>query len=433
MLLVAGVFLGMQVSNWNPAQADARLGSDYVQRLIRDLEQDLLIRANVEYYAAVLKSIEEKDTAGSSHPDPRSLVVNAYRATEDNYRPPSRATWDQIVSSGHLGLLPAGAANQGCRNTMHSNSAGRYRGDHLPTADGRKIMPLGMQIAMRAGCSDVRDEREIDRLQARAIDTDRAALKGRHRAAKRSRRSRDLRYQYSYAVGAASTSAASTAISRRTSPPSVLNRKQSEGVAMILRRLAQSLKQQNWTSIWIEFVLLVAGVFLGIQVSNWNEERETKQRAAVFTERLRDDLRKEAWAYEDLIQYSRETNASQRRVLDALAGDVALSEDQFLISAYRATQYIYNVRFRATYDELVYAAIGLISDDKLRDTAMSIFTTPLLDQILQGARESEYRHLFRETVSAEVQQDLLDRCGDHYATVLDYSFPSWARSTIPAR
>jgi hypothetical protein len=26
---------------------------------------------------------------------------------------------------------------------------------------------------------------------------------------------------------------------------------------MILRRLTQSLKQQNWTAIWIEFVLLV--------------------------------------------------------------------------------------------------------------------------------------------------------------------------------
>ena len=42
---------------------------------------------------------------------------------------------------------------------------------------------------------------------------------------------------------------------------------------MILRRLARNLKQQNWTAIWIEFVLLVAGVFLGLQVSNWNEDR----------------------------------------------------------------------------------------------------------------------------------------------------------------
>lgn len=42
---------------------------------------------------------------------------------------------------------------------------------------------------------------------------------------------------------------------------------------MILRRLSQSLKDQNWTAIWIEFILLVTGVFLGIQVSNWNEAR----------------------------------------------------------------------------------------------------------------------------------------------------------------
>jgi hypothetical protein len=190
---------------------------------------------------------------------------------------------------------------------------------------------------------------------------------------------------------------------------------------MIFRRFLQRLKQHQWGAIATELVIVIIGVFIGMQVSNWNEERETSQKAAVFTERLRKDMRKEAWAYEDLIQYSRETNASQRRVLDALSGDVALSDEQFLISAYRATQYIYNVRFRATYDELVSTgAIGLIADEKLRETAMSIFTTPLLDQVLQGARESEYRHLFRETVSAEVQQDLLSRCGDHYATVLDY-------------
>ena len=42
---------------------------------------------------------------------------------------------------------------------------------------------------------------------------------------------------------------------------------------MILRRLSQSLKEQNWAAIVIEFVLLVAGVFLGIQVSNWNQAR----------------------------------------------------------------------------------------------------------------------------------------------------------------
>ena len=49
---------------------------------------------------------------------------------------------------------------------------------------------------------------------------------------------------------------------------------------MILRRLAQSLKEQNWTAITIEFVLLVLGVFLGIQAANWNT-------AALMTKRNR--------------------------------------------------------------------------------------------------------------------------------------------------
>jgi len=42
---------------------------------------------------------------------------------------------------------------------------------------------------------------------------------------------------------------------------------------MILRRLSKSLNEQNWTTIWIEFVLLVAGVFLGIQAANRNAAR----------------------------------------------------------------------------------------------------------------------------------------------------------------
>jgi hypothetical protein len=42
---------------------------------------------------------------------------------------------------------------------------------------------------------------------------------------------------------------------------------------MILRRLSRSLEEQNWTAIWIEFALLVVGVFLGIQVANWNAAR----------------------------------------------------------------------------------------------------------------------------------------------------------------
>ncbi len=60
---------------------------------------------------------------------------------------------------------------------------------------------------------------------------------------------------------------------------------------MILRRLSQSLKEQNWTAIVIEFVLLVTGVFLGIQVANWNAARIERTKQAMVLDAFRVDIR----------------------------------------------------------------------------------------------------------------------------------------------
>ena len=115
VIVVVGVFIGLQVNNWNQARAEARLGQDYVKRLTHDLQENLTgLRAEIAYYSAVLESVQKTDQLlRAADPDPRALVVNAYRATEINYNAPVRATWDQIVSSGHLGLLPAGAVESG--------------------------------------------------------------------------------------------------------------------------------------------------------------------------------------------------------------------------------------------------------------------------------------------------------------------------------
>jgi hypothetical protein len=60
---------------------------------------------------------------------------------------------------------------------------------------------------------------------------------------------------------------------------------------MILRRRAQNLREQNWTAIGIEFVLLVLGVFLGIQVANWNEQRLDQQLAQRYLADIASDIR----------------------------------------------------------------------------------------------------------------------------------------------
>ena len=42
---------------------------------------------------------------------------------------------------------------------------------------------------------------------------------------------------------------------------------------MTLRRIWKQLAEQNWPAVCIELVVVVVGVFVGIQVANWNEAR----------------------------------------------------------------------------------------------------------------------------------------------------------------
>lgn len=51
---------------------------------------------------------------------------------------------------------------------------------------------------------------------------------------------------------------------------------------MIFRRFAGSLRRQDWTAVVVELVVVVLGVFIGLQAANWNEDRQTDRRVADF-------------------------------------------------------------------------------------------------------------------------------------------------------
>jgi hypothetical protein len=163
VIVVVGVFVGMQVSNWNADAADRRLGRVYVERLTQDLGRDLgMRRGEAAYYGAVLASVmRANELLADPASDPEALVVNAYRASEITYWPQSRATWDEIVSSGDIGLLPRAAVDGGLSN-FYAVDASRFVYDIMQGADYRtrvrQIIPMQVQAALRAGCSDVRNE-----------------------------------------------------------------------------------------------------------------------------------------------------------------------------------------------------------------------------------------------------------------------------------
>jgi hypothetical protein len=55
---------------------------------------------------------------------------------------------------------------------------------------------------------------------------------------------------------------------------------------MILRSVIRHVRDQNWFAVGLDFLIVVVGVFIGIQVANWNDLRRERLEEAAIVARL---------------------------------------------------------------------------------------------------------------------------------------------------
>ena len=59
---------------------------------------------------------------------------------------------------------------------------------------------------------------------------------------------------------------------------------------MILRSVTRHVRDQNWFAVGLDFMIVIVGVFIGIQVANWNDERLEEQRRVQIIDSLETNL-----------------------------------------------------------------------------------------------------------------------------------------------
>lgn len=59
---------------------------------------------------------------------------------------------------------------------------------------------------------------------------------------------------------------------------------------MILRRISDAFRKQDWFTVAVETLIVVFGVFIGLQVNNWNNARQDRDDEQRFLERLHPDI-----------------------------------------------------------------------------------------------------------------------------------------------
>ncbi len=96
---------------------------------------------------------------------------------------------------------------------------------------------------------------------------------------------------------------------------------------MILRRVIKHFREQEWTAIFLDLLIVVVGVFVGLQVNNWNEQQAENRLEHEYLERLYVDMNGSLQDYERNNGWDERTIASQAIVLKALrAGTLDESE-----------------------------------------------------------------------------------------------------------
>ncbi len=59
---------------------------------------------------------------------------------------------------------------------------------------------------------------------------------------------------------------------------------------MILRRIIQHVRKQEWTAIVIDLLIVVVGVYIGIQAQTWNVARENREIERQYLQSLHDQI-----------------------------------------------------------------------------------------------------------------------------------------------
>lgn len=59
---------------------------------------------------------------------------------------------------------------------------------------------------------------------------------------------------------------------------------------MIIRRISEGIRSQDWFTVVVEIFIVVIGIYVGLQVDDWQNERKNKKLEQVYLERLHGEI-----------------------------------------------------------------------------------------------------------------------------------------------
>ena len=187
---------------------------------------------------------------------------------------------------------------------------------------------------------------------------------------------------------------------------------------MLLRRITIHVKDQNWTAVALDFVIVVVGVFIGIQVANWNDARaERSQEREIVLQLI-------AEAHETNVRIDDNDVLNAERLSAAIRAHDALKADR--LNEVEAAQLQDDLMTLGPWEGVDFVTAGL---NRLVDAdRLSLISDPELQLSLSRHRENV-------NVAILVHQNLGQMNLDHIVVLndrLDFSLKDGERIIVSA-
>lgn len=179
---------------------------------------------------------------------------------------------------------------------------------------------------------------------------------------------------------------------------------------MLLRSITKHIKDQNWFAVVLDFVIVVVGILIAFQITNWNEAQSDKRVARQYIERIQEDLLANQVSIKSRVEYLEGIREHGIRALSALNGPPEELGEVFLIDAFQASNTVGTSLARDAYDELLaVGAINIISDVQIRQHLARFYQSNAGLQLLTR-NVPAYRDALRSAMPYDVQAAIRTHC-----------------------
>ena len=183
---------------------------------------------------------------------------------------------------------------------------------------------------------------------------------------------------------------------------------------MILRRFMQHVKEQNWFAVGLDVVVVIVGIFLGMQMSDWNEGRQEIDEERELLNRLLVDVQSNIKLAKMRLDFFDVVEKDSFLVVNYLSNPKTFEVDpeRLATAIYNTSHVSPGVIDATTFEEMsATAKFGLVRNLTLRDAIASYYMTVYgWIRIWNLDINDPLRVSVRQTIPFDVQRAIFQSC-----------------------